>query len=305
MFIDTHVHITLPNQEVLHHKLSLGEYIMKLDEIGGGKGVLFINPFDNKYCCPNSMADERLHKSKIINNDCRTYSIMCECCNSVHYTGEDIFREDNIRLLQMANESEMYALAFLTAPNLSIQNQVDFYEKHYPEFLGYKIHPTIMMFPADKLSINSKKTIVFHCGNDEFASPKQILKFAENYLGNVVIAHFARFDRQTLKEISQLENVWIDMSPFTFLFGLRKTRPEQLCDIWREIDDEDNMKTMFDAVASCVGIERILFASDDPFGDLYKEKEFMDSLNLMDNELYQIMEGSARCAFGIYDKTIL
>lgn len=299
MLIDTHVHITLPNQTVLHHRLSLEEYIIKLNEIGGGKGVLFINPFDNKYCCPNSMKDERLHKSKIVNNDSRNYSIMCECCNSVHYTGEDVFRNDNIKLLQMAKDNEMYALAFLTAPNICIQNQVDFYEKNYPEFLGYKIHPTIMMFPADKLSISSKKTIVFHCGNDEYASPNQIMKFAENYLGNVIIAHFARFDRQSLIEISHMKNVWIDMSPFTFLFGLRKTKPGQLCDTWKDINCEDNIKMMFDAVARCVGVEKILFASDDPFGDLCKEKEFVDSLNLMDKEFYQIMEGNARCAFRI------
>lgn len=299
MFIDTHVHITLANQEVLHHKLSMVEYMIKLDEIGGGKGVLFINPFDNKYCCPNSMADERLHKSKIINNDSRTYSIMCECCNSVHYTGEDVFREDNIRLLQMANENEMYALAFLTAPNLSIQNQVDFYEKNYPEFLGYKIHPTIMMFPADKLSINSKKTIVFHCGNDEFASPKQILKFAENYSGNVVIAHFARFDKESLKEISRRDNVWVDISPFTFLYTLSESRPNQLCCSLNDYTYR-NAEELFMSLVECVGYDKIIFASDDPFGNLTKEVEFIKHLKLDTLELELIKEYNAKKAFGIY-----
>lgn len=299
MLIDTHVHITLPDQDVLHHKLSLEEYIIKLDEIGGGKGVLFINPFDNKYCCPNSIADGRLHKSRIINNDSRNYSIMCERCNSVHYIGEDVFRDDNIRLLQMAKENKMYALAFLTAPNLSIQNQVDFYEKNYPEFLGYKIHPTIMMFPADKLSINSKKTIVFHCGNDEYASPNQILKFAENYSGNVVIAHFARFDKESLQEISERDNVWVDMSPFTFLYGLTESRPNQLCCSPNDYT-YGNVQELFMALVECVGYDKIIFASDDPFGDLSKEVEFIKHLNLDVLELELIKVNNAKKAFGIF-----
>ncbi len=298
MFIDTHVHITLPNQAVLHHKLSLEEYIIKLDEIGGGKGVLFINPFDNKYCCHNSIVDGRLHKSKIINNDSRNYSIMCEGCNSVHYVGEDIFRDDNVRLIQMAKENGMYALAFLTAPDKSIQNQVDFYEKNYPEFLGYKIHPTIMMFPADKLSINSNKTIVFHCGNDEYASPNQILKFAENYSGNVVIAHFARFDKAALKEISRRDNVWIDMSPFTFLYGLIESRPNQLCCSLNDYTYE-SAQELFMSLVECVGYDKIIFSSDDPFGDLKKEAEFIKDLNLDTLELELIKVNNAKKAFGI------
>ena len=297
--IDAHVHITLPNQRVLHHELEFKDYINEMEGLGGGKGILFLNPFDDKYCCPNSLSDDKLHKSIVHNVSHNMYNISCEYCKTIHYRGEDVFREDNVKLLELASEYNMYALAFLTAPNLSVQNQVDYYESKYPAFIGYKIHPTISMFPADKLDISSNKPIVFHCGNDRFASPEQLIDFANKYSGNVIIAHFARFDKHTLIEISHMDNVWIDMSPFTFLYGLIKTRPEQICDIWSDINYEDDVKKFFDVVASCVGIEKIIFASDAPFGNLSREKKFVDGLHLMSGEYYQVMEGNARCAFGL------
>lgn len=295
--IDTHVHITLPEQKVLHHKLSLSEYVSQIERVGGGKGIVFLNPFDDKYCCPNSLKDNRLHKSIVQNISKDTYCIACENCKTVHYKGEDIFRKDNIKLLNLANDYNMYALAFLTAPNLSVQHQVDYYEKNYPGFLGYKIHPTISMFPADKLHICSNKTIVFHCGNDKYASPQQLLEFAKKYSGNVVIAHCARFDKRALREISDMKNVWIDMSPFTFLYELIKRKPQQLCDTWSEIGEKNDIGMLFDAIADCVGLEKILFASDAPFGNLKKEINFLKNLHLREHDVKQIMEENARTAF--------
>ncbi len=295
--IDSHVHITLPEQKVLHHRLFIDEYSNEIMKIGGGQGIVFLNPFDDKYCCPNSFKDNKLHRSFVQDISETTYSISCERCNTIHYMGEDVFRSANVKLLELANGCNMRALAFLTASSLSIQHQVDYYEKNHPSFLGYKIHPTITMYPADGLQFSSKKTVVFHSGNDKYASPKQIVEFARNYSGNVVIAHFARFDISALKEISDMSNVWVDMSPFTFLFGLIQSRPEQLFDTHIYGEQKDNIRKMFDFVASCVGLNKILFASDAPFGNLSDEKQFLDSLDLKEADYKRITEENAEKAF--------
>ena len=297
MLFDTHVHITLSEQKVLHHQLCIEDYLKSIN--GQQKGILFINPFDDKYCCPNSFIDNHLHKSKVENVSEKEYLIKCECCNTVHYIGEDVFRSYNINLLELANKNKMYALAFLTAPDQSIQKQVDFYEYNYPGFLGYKIHPTISMFPADKLSIESKKTIVLHCGNDEYSSPRRILKFAEKYQGNVIVAHFARLEREALAEISKMSNVWVDISPFTFLYDLLKTKKYQLCDTWGYTGELKEITKMFYEMASFVGYEKLLFASDAPFGNLKSELFFLGKLKIEDEKLMKIREQNAKKAFRI------
>lgn len=297
MFFDTHVHITLPEQKVLHHQLNIEEYVEILTNQQKGIGILFLNPFDDKYCCPNAFIDNQLHRSIVENISNKEYIIKCERCNTVHYRGGDVFRNDNIKLLELATNNKMYALAFLTAPNLSIQKQVDYYEYNYPEFLGYKIHSTISKFPADKLRINSKKTIVFHCGNDEYASPRKILKFAEKYQGNVIVAHFARFEKDALVEISEMSNVWVDMSPFTFLYNLIRTKKNQLCDTWGYTGEREDITNMFYEVAASVGYDKILFASDAPFGNIRKEIDFLENLNLSDENLLKIKEKNAKKAF--------
>lgn len=299
MILDTHVHISLANQKVLHHKLEIKEYIAESSMIEEVKGILFLNPFDDKFCCPNSQKDSQVHKSVVRNISNKEYIILCGSCKTIHYKGEDVFRDDNIALLKLAIQHNMYALAFLTAPNLSIQNQIDFYEDNFPIFLGYKLHPTITMFPIDKLKIRSKKAVVVHCGNDKFASPKQIIDFAGRYEGNVIISHFARFDKRALKEISLLSNVWIDMSPFTFLFDLLKNNPEQLCDTWEYRGENKSVKHLFFDVAECVGYDKILFASDAPFGKFGKEIAFLEGLDLSTDYMACIKEKNAKVAFKI------
>lgn len=302
MIIDTHVHITLPEQKVLHHSLSIENYIKELDSLGGGKGIVFLNPFDDDFCCPQSFTSDALHKSMITTYSRENYRIMCELCKTAHFIGEDVFRNKNVRALELAQEYGMYAMAFLTAPSSLVQKQVDFYEQTYPDFLGYKIHPTIMMYPVDELYIDSKKTIVFHCGKDTYASPKQILDFAKSYKGNVVIAHFARFDKSALKEVSERDNVWIDISPFTFLYNLIDKKPNQLCDTWGYENKKNQANELFENLIEYVGINKVMFASDAPFGNLSKEFEFIQQLCLSKNEIKQIMKENAIVAFGLGDK---
>lgn len=304
MIIDTHVHISLKSQKILHHRLMIEEYMSKIERIGGGKGIFFLNPFDIDYCCPNSLIDSKLHKSIVRNISDKVYSISCSCCKSTHYQGEDVFREKNITLLELAKEMNMYTLAFLSASEKAIQNQVDFYEENCPGFLGYKIHPTIMMCAADTFKIKSKKTIVFHSGNDEYASPKRILKFAENYAGNVVIAHLARFDRNSLIEISHMDNVWVDTSPYTFLYERIKSKPNQLCNTWGYDGEDCRAMELFLELADCVGYEKLLFASDEPFGDVIKEYQFVSENGLDSMVVKKITETNAERAFGIKDENI-
>lgn len=295
MIFDTHVHITLLGQNVLHHKMVLPDYVQRLKAVGGSNAIVFLNPHDPFYCCPKSFEEDNLHKSEVVDFDEHEYQIKCVRCNTIHYKGEDVFRNENIELLQAADSYNLYTLAFITAPNQSIQNQIDYYERHYPGFLGYKIHPTIMMYPAEKLFIKSKKTIVFHSGNDLFSSPNQIIEFAKRYDGNVVIAHFARFDKASLHTISKMNNVWVDTSPFTFLHSLLLNKPYRLCceNDYRKIDD------LFYHLIDIVGCDKVIFASDSPWGNLIDEVNFFNSLSISDIEREKILYKNACDAFKI------
>lgn len=296
MIIDAHVHITLPIQKVLHHRLYIGEYKKEMEKLGG-IGIIFLNPFDDKYCCPNAFGATDLHKSVVCKSKLDKYRILCEKCGSVHYEGTDVFRDSNAAILKVANQVGYKALAFLSAQNPVLQKQVDYYENEFPDFIGYKIHPTIMMCAADEMNIESKKTIVFHSGNDSYASPKQIINFAKRYEGNVVIAHMARFDMQALKEIAVLENVWVDTSPFTFLYSLICDKPNQVYNVaeWNVL----GMEELFFKLMECVGYKKIIFSSDAPFGNLTKELSFINGLNLSKYESACILKNNAIEAFGL------
>lgn len=298
--IDSHVHISLDSQRILHHQMMITEYKNYTMDSSQNKAIVFLNPFDNKFCCPNAFEERRLlHKSYVVDVNNYKYRIKCQRCDNVHYEGEDVFRKDNIELLNVAQKNNYYALALITAPGMAIQNQVDYYESFFPAFVGYKIHPTIMMYPVEKLHFESEKTVLFHCGNDDYSSPKQIIKFAKEYKGNVVIAHFARFDKVALKSISEMDNVWVDTSPFTFLYELTKKRPSQLIDSCGYNGEEERAKDLFLELGNIVGFDKILFASDAPFGDYKTEVSFLDSLSLGNDIMNKIREDNARKAFNI------
>jgi predicted TIM-barrel fold metal-dependent hydrolase len=263
--------------------------------VGGGRAIIFLNSFDSDYCCPKSFEDVRLHKSAVVDCDEKEYQIKCVCCNTTHYKGEDVFREENVELLKAANKFNLDTLAFITAPKKSIQNQIDYYENYYPGFLGYKIHPTIMMYPAENLCVKSAKTIVFHSGNDYYSSPHQIIKFAKRYEGNVVIAHFARFDKSSLQTISKMDNVWVDTSPFTYLYSLLLNKPHRLCCE----NEHKGINDLLYHLIDMVGCEKVLFASDSPWGNLSDEVNFIKGLNFNDDELKKILYTNACDAFNI------
>lgn len=293
MIFDTHVHISLPSQNILHHNMNIDSYVDMLQEVGGGKAILCLNPHDEKYMCRNAFIDNKLHKSCVESYNSNIYKIRCTRCNTYHYIGEDVFRDRNVELLECANKYNLYTLAFLTGTNYNIQKQSDFYESFYPDFVGYKVHPTITMFPIDQLYLCSKKPVLVHCGVDKFSSPLQIINFAKKYKGNVIIAHWARFDKVTLKQISEMENIWIDTSPYTFLFSLFQNKPEQIF----YDNEEKTIKDFFLQLMNFVGVDKILFASDSPWGNLIDEVSFINQLDLDKEDKAKILYKNAYTAF--------
>ncbi len=301
MIIDAHVHITLKEQNAFHHLLRIEDYLAICRSIGKVCPIVFLNPFNNKFLCKKYLHDRKGHQSRVIALGSEEYGIKCEKCGGFHYVGCDVFREENVSILDLANNVGAYALAFLSAPTASVQRQVDFYEERYPDFLGYKIHPTIIKCPIDEYDISSKKTLLVHCGNDEFSAPRKIVELAKRYKGNVIVAHWARFDREVLSEIAYMDNVWVDTSPFLFLLRLSRTKPNLLR---AELGNHKLMlqpEAFFQELISLVGIRKVLFASDAPFGDLQEEFSFILGADLNEADIRRITYENAIEAYAIGD----
>lgn len=103
--IDSHVHISLDSQSILHHKMRISDYLSHIDD--SSRNIAFFkNPFDNKFCCPKAFEEKnKLHKSCVVDVNNNYYKIICKRCGSVHYEGEDVFKNDNIELLKLAQNT--------------------------------------------------------------------------------------------------------------------------------------------------------------------------------------------------------
>lgn len=62
---------------------------------------------------------------------------------------------------------------------------------------------------------------------------------------------------------------------------------------------------MFYEVAGYVGYDKILFASDTPFGKIRNEIDFLDNLKLSDENLLKIKEKNEKKHFDLCDGKII
>jgi len=140
---------------------------------------------------------------------------------------------------------------------------------------GYKIHSQGIREEIQNLrGINSHRPIIIHSSID-YSSPEDILKYFSDYEGNVLLAHFAKFDIKSLKQIKNLPNFFIDSSISTIMFEALKSKSPRIY-YSEELSKVKSPLDLYLSVGKICGFGKILFATDYPLSqtprDLYKKE---------------------------------
>lgn len=283
--IDTHVHITPSSATAIHHGITMNEYIAGAMEVGITKADAFLNPFISGFLCPHSQN----HKVGIIRGQGMDECVIkCVDCGCTIYKGNDMFYSHNLALADECRKAcfPIHPIAFLAMPYPQLDRCIAKYELT-GLFAGYKLHPTICrQSPKDIPRLSCNRPVIIHSGVGQYENPEFAIDFARNYPGPVVIAHCARFNKAVLNAVREMDNVWIDTSPFTFLWDLYQTKPHRL--YLQGIESYSTPNDLFYKVLEIVGEDKIIFASDEPFGDLKKEVDFIKTLMLTPTQYNKI-----------------
>lgn len=288
--VDTHAHITPTTATAIHHEITLNEYTAAAKAAGISKIYVFLNPFISGFLCPHSPKHKVEITSGQRNNE---YVIKCVDCGCIVYRGVDLFYSHNISLADECSKSnlDVQPIAFLASPYKQLNERISEYEET-GLFAGYKLHPTIChQSPADIPRLTCNRPIIIHSGVGCYEDPENAIQFARNYPGPVIIAHCARFKRSVLTLVREMDNVWIDTSPFIFLWNLYETKPHRL--YLKGSQQFSTPKELFYNMLETVGEDKVVFASDEPFGNLKTETEFIKSLALTPTQYRKITHQNA------------
>ncbi|NLK45193.1 MAG: amidohydrolase family protein [Treponema sp.] len=167
----------------------------------------------------------------------------------------------------------------------NIKEDIDFIVAH--NFKGIKFHPEYQRFNVDdkrffplyEYALSKGLILIFHAGVDItvkdylHSSPKQFKHLAEEMKGGIIVAAHLGGHLQTDEAIEVLagSSVYIDTSMGFGFYG----------------------KENFLKMVAAHGAEKILFASDSPWGNAKEELENILSLPLAEEEKNLILSGNA------------
>ncbi len=271
---DTHLHITYKPTTIYSHYTF--DYFLKDKSKYVANTVLFLNPIYSKlYPCKIG------HRYTVYDlDDNQNLMFKCDECSNISYVGPDPYREDNIKLLKDCyGKPGLYPYIYLTISNNTLPKEFEFFEKNYKGmFYGIKVHPNLCSRKMSEIKFDSGYPMVVHCGIGIGDDPKDIAKFAKNYSGNVMFAHFAKFDVKALEEIAKLPNAFIDTSPLYLAKDiLNKSTKEYYPSKITEIED---LTALIKNLIAIVGEDKVVFGSDCPWGSQTDCIELYQKLNL-------------------------
>ena len=164
-------------------------------------------------------------------------------------------------------------------------------------FFGLKFHPNAYSFGIHKAGFNHGNfnydyPVIIHTGVTDYDKPENALKFAKQYGGKVCLAHSARFDEKTLKQIEKMPNVYIDISPSYYLSSVGQGTTQKVFDgqKFAGMSEEDLLKYLLRFVPE----DRILAGSDAPFGSIKELKSLAEKLQISESLKQKIFSDNAR-----------
>lgn len=280
--IDSHMHIGFDCNKDYYADKNFEVYLQEIKDSNIEYFIPSVNPKIKMFTCPNDCSnncqvlidseekvcpvdclDRDRHRVRIVDGLQGDLIAYCERCKEKVYEGPDPFRKYNLMLIELCR-SKNIALPnlILTISNSTINEEIQFYEKNFKNlFLGYKIHQTTNMRSINSLNnINSNRTILVHSDLHEYDSIRNIIAFSERYSGNIVVAHsYLLLDS---KLINNNPNLYFDICPID---NFKKYK--QVIAHNEELDKRDNV---YEGACNYLPIDRLLFASDWPYGNIFK-----------------------------------
>lgn len=286
---DSHVHITYSPVNGDFQPVYFDNFVSNFSKLyKKGKAIVFLNPiFKRLYKKTN-------HQYHVVDNaDGKTVSFVSRNDSSVSYSGPDPYRSDNEQLILDCKNSDMIEpYIYLTISNNTMNDELAYFEKkHKGHFSGIKVHPNLCGRKLSEITnFNSNYPLIVHCGVFEHDDPKDVAKFAENYNGNVMFAHCARFDKTALSKIAKLDNAYIDLSPTYLLEDIVNGTTTKYATNDVPPEAKTSVSALVKYLISIVGADKLVFGSDYPWGDLESAKRLYDSLELDEETKQKIFQ---------------
>lgn len=279
-FNDIHVHIAV-DDVTFRPDFDFNKF---LSESQGhiDNAVVFLNPITKKFYPPQKGVLKNSDRVRVRSS--RDHQVEFFNGNGIIFTTPqsymDPYREQNEALLDLCRpHKNLHPFLYLTLNDDSIAREIKYFEEnHAGEFYGLKVHPNLTSKKMSEMHFDSHLPLIIHSGVEEYDDPNDILEFAKNYSGKVIIAHYARWERSALEEIAKLDNVYIDTSP-SYMPGqiVNKTTDKYTAS---EITDVADTTTLFKNLIDIVGEDKIIFGTDAPWGNFEEASELMEELDL-------------------------
>ena len=279
-FNDCHVHIRI-DPVLFRDKSTLQDYLNERSK-NNVCSIVFLHPLVKKlYACDGRQG--HLYSARDLRE--RRIEYVCKGCGNVSFLGDyDPFRVANEKLIRECEGVEgVQPYIYLSLTNNTINEEFLYFENNYKgKFFGIKLHPNLADRKLSEINFNSNYPLIVHTGVEDVCNAEDVVKFAKKYSGNILFAHSAAFNKEALIEIGKLKNAYIDISP-TYLLDSLAEGSRGGKSFVNDINDSGDVTTILKNLIDIVGVDKILFGSDYPWGDVEKVEALYDSLKLPEN----------------------
>lgn len=281
--IDVHSHFDLTEEHIYECKSKRYEIV---------KRVISINPYIDELRCHI----DKHHKTAFVDVDNGVH-MYCFQCGKIFSLNENIYFEKTKRMLQTIDRN--IDIPFYTPPltSIGINNIPKDIELLGSEIYGIKLYTGTASCTLNSMGkLNSKLPLLVHVGTKYNDEPKGMLGFLERYDGNICMSHFARFDKDALEYVKKHDNFFVDTSPANCMFKryIVKHRKDGLY-----MNDFSNVKEFYERIIDIVGITKVIWGSDYPFGNVDEELEVVSKLNLTEQEARKLLYDNGKRFLGI------
>ena len=284
---DAHSHIINVNKALLQYK----DYVDTHIKSNVNSGIIMIHPYIEEIKCKQNRKHHPIIKA--VNQKQEAF---CSECGTLVKREKSFYRRYNSLLLEytpIIMETGFIPFPFITciSDSYSINDEVEYFENINKSFYGIKIYTGTSSNILNNCSFNSHYPLIIHTGLWENQFPMSMLHFIEKYEGPVLIAHFAMFDVDFIKRIKDKSNVYFDTCPATCAYNryfIEKRNGGFInCDGIRQIED------LYYKLIDLVGIKKVIWGTDYPFGNVQDEINIVDRLLLCKAEKKDLLYSNA------------
>lgn len=272
--IDSHQHIGIDPYD----KTNIGKYISSLQSKNKinhiVKSVVTIFPHMPEMMCPN----DKRHLVQV-RDDNIFYETICKECG-FHVRNEmSPYYQANVDFLQYCkNINWIIPYAVMIVSN-NINREVKSLLEECPWVSGLKLYTGYSEMILNEIKrIDCHLPLLIHTGIYPNQNLDSMMKFIINYDGPVQVAHFGRFDVKNITILSKYDHVFFDCAPANYLYRYQ-TKKLFMKDFYC-VDE------MYYRIIDLIGIDKLVWGSDVPFGDIKEELDLINrmSLSLIEKE---------------------